>query len=179
MARSGSTSRRKGRDWQAELAKRWRDSGLWPDARSTQGQQGTQRGPRPPDVDGTPFWVEAKHSASTPLAALEQAEDEAQRHAEAYDALDLRPCIAVVRPRGKGPAGALVALRVWTLAELLDRVIVDQARDGLVVMDLPAFEWLCISLRGCRVFEMQAGMRGAEAIGMDAVPEAIRQEAAE
>ena len=104
-------SRRKGAAWQAELAKRWRDRGLFVGARSTQGEQApTLRGAKRndvPDIEGTPYWVEAKHKRQlTAHAALEQAED------EATEALDARTAIAVVRPHGCGPDGAMVCMRI-------------------------------------------------------------------
>lgn len=103
-------SRRKGAAFQAGLAKRWRDLGLWICARSTQGEQTRSKrglGPVPPDIEGTPFAVEAKHRrAPRPLAALEQSE------AEALERGDKRPAIAVVRPHGSGPDGAVVVMRL-------------------------------------------------------------------
>ncbi len=108
---SGKTSRRKGAAWQAELAKRWRDSGLFPAAYSSQGAQ-TRSGRRgvivPPDIDGTPFAVETKHvrGAGRCLAALEQSEDEALAR------IDARPAIAIVRPHQYGPDGAVVVMRL-------------------------------------------------------------------
>jgi hypothetical protein len=107
-------SRRKGRKWQAELAKRWRDLGLWIAARSTQGEQRAY-GALGADVEGTPFYVEAKHRrAAQPLQALRQAED------EAFERNDARPCIAVVREHGTGPDGAVVVMRIGTFETLAE-----------------------------------------------------------
>jgi hypothetical protein len=115
-------SRRKGIAAQAELAKRWRDLGLWTAARSTQGAQGSQIGPRPPDIEGTPLAVECKHRKSArPIQALLQAED------EAFERGDARPCVAVVREHGSG----------------LD--------DAYVIMRLPLFEAMAETWRGPRV----------------------------
>lgn len=115
--RSGSTSRRKGAAWQAELAKRWRDTGLYPDAASTQGAQtrsGRQIGKTPPDVEGTPFWVEAKHTrAANPVGALRQAERERRA------AGDERPCIAVVKPNGDRLVGPVVCMRLEDFEALI------------------------------------------------------------
>lgn len=112
-----SLSRRKGAAWQAELARRWRAIGLYGDAHSTQGAQtrsGRQLGKTPPDVDGTPWWVEAKHRrAADPVGALKQAEREREA------AGDERPAIAVVRPHGCGPADAVVAMRLETFERLI------------------------------------------------------------
>lgn len=112
-----SLSRRKGAAWQAALARRWRDLGLYPDAHSTQGAQtrsGRQLGKTPPDVDGTPWWVECKHRrAADPVGALKQAERE-QAAAE-----DARPCIAVVRPHGCGEREAVVAMRLEVFEALI------------------------------------------------------------
>jgi hypothetical protein len=110
----GALSRRKGAAWQAELAKRWRDLGLWIAARSTQGEQRAY-GALGADVEGTPFYVEAKHRrAVQPLQALLQAED------EAFERNDARPCIAVVRPHGTGPDGAVVVMRLGTFEAIAD-----------------------------------------------------------
>lgn len=110
-------SRRKGAVWQAELARRWRDLGLYPDAASSQGAQtrsGRALGKTPPDVDGTPWWVEAKHRrAADPVGALRQAE------AERAAAGDERPAIAVVRPHREGPGGAVVCMRIDTFEALM------------------------------------------------------------
>lgn len=126
----GKTSRRKGSAWQAELARRWRDSGLFPGAQSTQGEQvRTLRGCtayRPPDVEGTPLAVEAKHEKrANPIAALKQAEAEADARG------DTRPAVAVVRPHGSGPDGAVVVMRL-PVFELL----AEAAQGGFTMADL-------------------------------------------
>lgn len=119
---SGKTSRSKGREWQAALARRWREVGLFPLAASTQGAQvrsGRQLGKTPPDVEGTPYWVEAKHTrAPNPVGALRQAERERRA------AGDTRPCVAVVRPHGDRLVGPVVCMRledwealVWALGD--------------------------------------------------------------
>lgn len=103
-------SRRKGRVFQAEIAKRWRDSGLFPNAASTQGAQvryGRNLGPTPPDVEGTPFWVECKHVARPqPVEALRQALRE--RDANKSDRIP----IAVVKPSGERELGTVVCIRL-------------------------------------------------------------------
>lgn len=102
-------SRRKGATWQADLARRWRTLGLWLDAASSQGAQtrSGRVGVTPPDVDGTPYWVEAKHQRSPRmLAALEQAERERAA------AGDERTPIAVVRHHGAAEADAVVCMRL-------------------------------------------------------------------
>jgi hypothetical protein len=111
-SRLGKRSRRKGAAWQAELARRWRDLGLWICARSTQGEQRTL-GALGADVEGTPFAVEAKHRRSAqPIQALRQAED------EAFTRGDERPCIAVVREHGSGAGDAVVCMRLGTFEAL-------------------------------------------------------------
>lgn len=116
-AKRGRRSRSKGAAFQAELAKRWRDSRLYPDAASTQGAQtrsGRRIGKTPPDVEGTPFWVEAKHTrAANPVGALRQAERERKT------AGDSRPAIAVVRPNGDRLVGPVVCMRLETFEELM------------------------------------------------------------
>lgn len=100
-------SRRKGRVWQAELAKRWRDSGLFAGAMSTQGAQKFGIRMMVPDVDGTPYWCEAKHTrACNPIAALRQALKEAS------GAQDERAPIAVCKPSGDKLCGPVVVMRL-------------------------------------------------------------------
>lgn len=110
----GRRSRLKGRKWQAELAQRWRDAGLFSEARSTQGEQVRRAslGPKPSDVEGTPFAVEAKHIriSGAPLGALVIAALE-QGEFEALARRDMRTVIAVVRPHGCGPDAAIVVER--------------------------------------------------------------------
>jgi hypothetical protein len=114
---SGRTSRRKGAAWQAELARRWRTLGLYEHAASTQGEQtrSGRLGRTPPDVEGTPWWLEAKHTRRPdPVGALRQAEEEAGR------AGDPRPALAVVRPHGAAVADAVVVMRLATFEALVD-----------------------------------------------------------
>jgi hypothetical protein len=100
--------------WQSDLAKRWRTMGLFSAARSTQGEQVRQAklGPRPSDIEGTPFAVEAKHGGASPLAALRQAETEAAARG------DVRAPIAVVRPPRAAVEDAVVVLRLREFEEL-------------------------------------------------------------
>jgi hypothetical protein len=125
----GARSRVKGAAWQAELARRWRESGLWPLAASTQGAQtrsGRGIGITPPDVEGTPFAVETKHEKrANPIAALVQSEREAGERGDA------RPAIAVVRPHGSGPEGAVVIMKL-PVFELL----AEAAQAGFTMADL-------------------------------------------
>jgi hypothetical protein len=125
----GARSRVKGAAWQAELARRWRESGLWPLAASTQGAQtrsGRGIGLTPPDVEGTPFAVEAKHEKrANPIAALVQSEREAGERGDA------RPAIAVVRPHGTGADGAVVIMKL-PVFELL----AEAAQAGFTMADL-------------------------------------------
>lgn len=92
----GRRSRTKGATWERELAARWRDSGLYPDARRGIGQ--ARCASEVPDVDGTPWWVECKHQQRpNVLAAMEQAED----------ATDGRPVLAVVKRDRRPPVVCL------------------------------------------------------------------------
>lgn len=78
--------RRKGATFERELAARWRLLGVYPDAKRGLAQARSAR--ETPDVDGTPWWVEAKHQKRPNiLAAVEQAED----------ASDGRPVLVVVK----------------------------------------------------------------------------------
>lgn len=111
----GARSRAKGMAWQRELAKRWNDQGLFPGAHSTgcgQARAKTAVGPRPCDVDGTPFNVEAKHHRKGPLGALRQA------IADGIARGDERPPIAVVRPHGRGADGAVVVMPIGVFEDL-------------------------------------------------------------
>lgn len=118
-------SRRKGAKWQAELAKRWRDLGLWITARSSQGEQKCRREDKPADIEGTPFSVEAKHRRSCrPLQALEQSEAEAEGRA------DWRDAIAVCRPHGAAIEDAVVVMRLTTF-ETLARTAQPRCRESI------------------------------------------------
>lgn len=100
----GARSRRKGAAYERELANRWRDSGLWPEARRGVGQ--ARSGGEVPDVDGTPFWIEAKCQARPNVyAALEQAEE----------ATDGRTPIVVACRREKGAPGRAATVVVMRM----------------------------------------------------------------
>lgn len=102
------TSRRKGASYERELAKRWRDSGLWPDAQRGIGQ--ARAGSEVPDVEGTPFWVEAKRrKRHNILAAMKQAEE----------ASDGRSALVVARWDGQTADEALVVMRLHTFEDLV------------------------------------------------------------
>lgn len=104
----GLMSRRKGAAYECELAKRWKDSGLWPLAKRGIGQ--TRAGGEVPDVEGTPFWVEAKRrKRHNVLAAMKQAEE----------ASDGRPGLVVARWDGQAADEALVVMRLPTFENLL------------------------------------------------------------
>ncbi len=107
-------SRSKGRDYQSELARRWRDSGLYPDAHSTQGSQTKRVGKAPGDIGGTPRVCELKRRKVINVrGALEQAER------EAADAGDERTPIAVCRWDGMRAHEAVVALRLCDFERLI------------------------------------------------------------
>lgn len=119
---SGKTSRARGIRWQSDLALRWRTLGIYPDAASTQGSQVRSKrgiGKTPPDVDGTPFWVEASHGKASPTTKLKQAIAEVKR------AGDERPPITVVRPLRASEGDAVVSMRL----EDFERLILAQ-REG-------------------------------------------------
>jgi hypothetical protein len=107
-------SRTKGRDWQSKLAKRWRDSGLFPGAVSSHGGQKLGPGKKPADIEATPYAVEAKHRrAANPIQALEQAELEAKERGDA------RPPVAIVRPHRSSVDDAVVVMRLTTFEALV------------------------------------------------------------
>lgn len=111
---SGARSRRKGASYERELANRWRDSGLYPDAERGIGQ--ARSGGDVPDVTGTPWWVEAKCQARPNVfAALEQAEE----------ATDGRAPIVVACRRVAGApskASTVVAMRLEVFEALVRSV---------------------------------------------------------
>lgn len=83
----GRASRRKGHDWEREVARQFREA--LPGADVTRGWQ-SRAGTDQPDVDGTPFWVECKvGKRPNILAALRQA-DEAKGN-------DPRPSLAICK----------------------------------------------------------------------------------
>lgn len=95
----GRLSRRKGAGWERELAKRWRD--LYPDARRGIGQ--ARSGGDVPDVDGTPWWIEAKRRKRHDVrGAMRQA----------IDATDGRVPVVVCRWDGDSADDAIVCMRL-------------------------------------------------------------------
>ncbi len=91
---SGKSSRRKGHDWERDVARQMRD--IFGDRvkRGWQVREGTDA----PDVDGTPFWIECKKGKKTNIrAALLQAQDAA---GHLHGAGDNRPPLAVCKDDG-------------------------------------------------------------------------------
>lgn len=123
--------RQKGAQYERDLANRWSKSGLFPDAKRGLGQ--TRAGSDVPDVDNTPFWVEAKRrKRPNILKALEQAE------AAVKEVGDPRPPIAVCRWDRMPPGDAVVSMRLRDF-EALVRGLIDP--DGAVVAgELPTTE---------------------------------------
>ena len=110
----GKRSRDKGRDYQSELARRWRDSGLYPDAHSTQGAQTKAVGKAPGDIGGVPWVCELKRAKKINVrAALEQAER------DAAEAQDERTPIAVCRWDGMRAHEAVVSMRLADFEQLI------------------------------------------------------------
>ena len=108
-------SRNKGRDYQAAIAKRWRDSGLFPDAHSTQGSQARAVGACPVDIDGlAAFAVECKDGQHPRVwAALEQLE------AACAKAGDTRTRIVVAHKKGDSQDHSVVAMRLVDFEALI------------------------------------------------------------
>lgn len=101
----GARSRRKGAGWERELASRWRDAGLYPNARRGLNQVRSAR--ETCDVEGTPFWVECKCGKRPNLiAAMVQAETDT----------DGRPCIVVAKRDRSTP---LVTMTLETFERLV------------------------------------------------------------
>ena len=104
-------SRTKGAQYERELAKRWRDSGVYVEARRGIGQ--ARAGGECCDVEGTPWWVEAKRRKVHNIrGALVQAEQ----------ATDGRPPIVVARYDGDAADRAIVAMRLDVFEALLARL---------------------------------------------------------
>lgn len=100
---SGRRSQRKGRRFEQEIARALRP--VWSRARRGIGQ--ARSAGEVPDVDGTPFWIEAKHRARISIAAAWR---------QARDASDGRPPAAVTR-EDHGPV--LITLELRELVRLL------------------------------------------------------------
>ncbi len=85
------------------FAKRHRDSGLYPNARSAASGQTSSVGQKPPDVMGTPWYFELTHGKKPNIKKkLEQAEQHA----------DDRPCVVVAKWDGMNDDQSIVAMRL-------------------------------------------------------------------
>ena len=111
---SGRRSREKGKRFQADLAKRWRDSGLYPDAISTQGSQARKLGAEASDIGHTPWAIEAKDQARPNVwAAMRQLEEAAAKVS------DDRPRMVVAHRKGTSHGDSLVCMRLSTFEALM------------------------------------------------------------
>lgn len=119
-------ARQKGLAYQAEIAKRWRDSGLFPQAQSGIAQ--VRKGSEQPDITNAgQYWHELKHNkAIAPLAALRQAEKnvEAWRKSNAVD-IAWR-AVAVCRQNHQGDT---VMMRLETYEWLVSLAQAVQAKE--------------------------------------------------
>jgi hypothetical protein len=114
----GAKSRRKGAGYEWELAKRWRESGLYPDAHRGGGSQAQRFRPKGvPDVDGTPYFVEAKRRT--------KHRSPPEYMAQAVEASDERVPIVVARWDRQPADEAIVMMR---LADF--EALVRAQRDG-------------------------------------------------
>ena len=104
----GAKSRRKGAQYEWELAKRWRDSGLFPDAHRGGGSQAMRYAPKTcSDVEGTPYFIEAKRRKRHDIrGALRQAEEARAK------AGDERAALVVARWDGDSADDAIVCMRL-------------------------------------------------------------------
>ncbi len=109
----GKRSQNKGASFERRLAKRWRDSGLFPDAvRRGEGQAKRNDPNKPPDIGGVPYRVEAKDRKAIGMrAALEQAEE------LAGDA----PAIAVCHYFGDKMDDSIVCMRLGEWERLAEK----------------------------------------------------------
>jgi len=95
--------RRKGSAYEREVAHLLQV--LWPEARRGIGQ--SRAAGEVPDVDGTPYWVEAKHHASAPNVHAAYAQAVAAQAGK----LTRRPVLVVSRKTGDGQDLATLPLR--------------------------------------------------------------------
>lgn len=94
-SKRGRSNRTKGHSFEREVAQLFRE--LWPEAkRGLQTRGGSKEAP---DVDGTPFFIEAKRGKKTNIkAALEQAYVACHEPTEAGTAvIDTRPPLAICK----------------------------------------------------------------------------------
>lgn len=88
----GKGQRAKGHSFERTVAIAFRE--LYPDAK--RGLSQTRSGVEVPDIDGTPFWIEAKHRIRcNPRRALDEAA------ADSKSARSTKPPIAVTKDTGK------------------------------------------------------------------------------
>jgi len=148
----GLRSRRKGASWERELANKLR--AWWPSAKRGIGQARSAK--EVCDVEGTPFWWEAKHGAQTnPRAALRQAEA----------ATDGRPCVAVCKDDRDAP---FVCLRLNTFLDLFDRADERPPQMG----HLPKLPILSVDFDGV-LHRFNSGWQGGHVIPDPPVPGAM------
>lgn len=106
-----ASQRRKGAAYERELAKRWRDDGLYPEAKRGIGQ--ARSGGEVSDVEGTPWWIEAKRRKRHDVrAAMRQA----------IEASDGRAPVVVARYDGDAADEALVVMRLADWESLVRRI---------------------------------------------------------
>lgn len=115
----GRLSRRKGADWERQVAKDLRPI-FGEHVKRGLAQSRFGRG-EAPDVDGcAPFWIETKHGKQTnPRAALQQAEDGMSAAARDGDRWPVAVC-KDNQPRPGVPARPFVVMRYDTFLELLE-----------------------------------------------------------
>lgn len=99
-------SRTKGATFERLLAARWRELGLYPEARRGIGQ--ARSGGEVCDVEGTPWWVEAKHRKAVSVpAALKQAGEASDA---AFTGAEWRPPVVIAREHGQRLEHALAVM---------------------------------------------------------------------
>lgn len=94
-----ASSRRKGHDYERALAATLRS--VWPEAR--RGISQTRDGSDVPDVEGTPYWVEAKRGKRVAIRAA---------YDQAVEAADGRPPVVVSR-EDRSPPLVTMGLEDW------------------------------------------------------------------
>lgn len=151
----GAMSRRKGATFERELARRWRESRLFPQAE--RGLSQTRDGGECCDVEGTPYWIEAKRRERGFVeSALEQAE---RARAAAGDA---RPVVVVTK---RNRAAALASMRVEECAvRLVDawHHLPEEAHVHGGIITMPLATWEALEMRRASLEALAAGNAAPE-----------------
>jgi len=139
----GRRSRKKGHDWERAIAKLLRPIFGESVHRGHQSFRGGRAAGEGCDVDGSPFWIEAKHSQQTnPRSAIRQC-NETQA-----DCSDTRPPVAICKDDRKPPN--------WTVGVPMDQPIaVMELSDWLDLVE----DWARLKTNAGEPLELQRKKR--------------------